>query len=163
MNTEARQVVAFHYRLSEGGQPIESSHDRGEPMCVLLGGGGLIPGLEKALQGRSAGDSFEVTLAPEEAYGPYRPGLVQRVPKKYFADAARLRLGMATVLRTRAGGMQRVIVRKIGSSVIDVDLNHPLAGKALTFAIEVTALREATAAELEHGHAHGVDGHAHEH
>ena len=83
------------------------------------------------------------------------------MPKKYFQDAEHLKPGMQTVLSTREGGRRQVTVLKVGSSVIDVDLNHPLAGKALRFDVEITNVREATPEEVSHGHAHGVGGHGH--
>jgi FKBP-type peptidyl-prolyl cis-trans isomerase SlyD len=85
------------------------------------------------------------------------------VPKKYFRDPDHLKPGMLTVLSVSGGGQRQVTVQKVGSSVVDVDLNHPLAGKTLTFDVEIVDVRDATPEELAHGHAHGADGHGHEH
>lgn len=157
MQVENNRVVRFHYTLSvPGGTQIESSRG-GTPMAALWGVGGLIPGVERALEGRSAGDSFEVEVAPQDGYGERQPELVQRVPKKYFRDAARLKPGMVTELGTRQGP-RAVTVLKVGLSVVDVDGNHPLAGRTLNFAIEVVDVREATAEEIAHGHVHGEGG-----
>lgn len=161
MKVEANKVVSFHYVVSEGPNAVESSRDRGEPLAFLVGHGGLIPGLEKALAGREAGERFEVVVAPAEAYGDRREDFTQRVPKKYFSDAEHLKPGMTTVLSTRESGKRQVTVRKIGSSVIDVDLNHPLAGKTLTFDVEIVDVRDATPEEIAHRHVHGTGGHAH--
>ncbi|HEY6984683.1 MAG TPA: peptidylprolyl isomerase [Rhodanobacteraceae bacterium] len=161
MKIEPKKVVVFHYTVSEGGERFESSHDRGEPLAFLVGSGGLIPGLEKALLGREAGERFDVSVEPGEAYGDRRENFTQRVPKKYFQDAEHLKPGMLTVLSTREGGRRQVTVQKVGSSVVDVDLNHPLAGKTLRFDVEITDVRDATPEELAHGHAHGVGGHGH--
>lgn len=162
MKVEANKVVAFHYTVGEGGaQAVESSRDRGEPLAFLVGRGGLIPGLEKALIGRQAGERFEVAVTPAEAYGERREDFTQRVPKKYFRNAEQLKPGMTTVLSTRESGQRQVTVRKVGSSVVDVDLNHPLAGKTLTFDVEIVDVRDATPEELAHGHAHGVAGDGH--
>ena len=81
------------------------------------------------------------------------------MPKKYFRDAEQLQPGMTTMLNTKDGRQQMATVIKVGSSVIDVDLNHPMAGKTLTFAVEITDVREPTAEELAHGHVHGAGGH----
>ena len=162
MKVEANKVVSFHYTVSDSSAaPVESSRDRGEPLAFLVGHGGLIPGLEKALIGREAGECFEVVVTPVEAYGERREDFTQRVPKKYFRDAEHLKPGMMTVLSTRESGQRQVIVRKIGSSVIDVDLNHPLAGKTLRFDVEITDVRDATPEEIAHRHAHGTGGHGH--
>ena len=162
MNVEANKVVSFHYSVSDGGsEPVDSSRERGEPLTVLIGHGNIIPGLEKALLGRAVGDRFEISVAPAEAYGERRANFTQRVPKKYFEDAEHLQPGMSTVLNTREAGPRMVVVHKIGSSVIDVDLNHPLAGKTLTFDVEITDIRDATEEEVAHRHAHGAGGHDH--
>lgn len=161
MQAEKDKVVSFHYRVSEEpGSEVENSYGR-DPMAVLFGHGNIIPGLEQAMTGRAAGDKFDVVVAPEQAYGQRREDFVQRVPKKYFRDGETLKSGMPTVLNTR-DGQRSVTVVKVGSSVIDVDLNHPLAGKTLRFAVEITDVRDAREEELAHGHAHGLGG-AHQH
>lgn len=155
-------VVRIHYTVSDAvGTAIESSRERNAPIAVLLGHGGLIASVERALEGRAAGDRFSVTVAPEEAYGPRREDTIQRVPKKYFQRAERLKPGMTTALALKEGGQQAVTVRKVGMTTVDVDTNHPLAGKSLSFDIEVIEVREAQPEELAHGHAHGPQGHAH--
>lgn len=154
-------VVSFHYRLTdEAGVQIDSSHERGEPMQALLGSGGVIPGLEEALLGHVENDHFNVTVAPDKAYGPHREGAIQRVSKKYFHRPQRLKVGDSTILALQDGGHQAVTVHKVGMTMIDVDTNHPLAGKTLHFDIEIVAVREATAEERQHHHAHGPEGHS---
>lgn len=154
-------VITLHYDLTSGGEAVESSR-QGEPLKVLLGHGQLIKGLENAIDGRDAGDTFQVELAPEDAYGERREGAIQRVPKKYFNHAKKLKPGMTTVLSLKEGGQRAVTVHKIGMTTVDVDTNHPMAGKALTFAVELVDVREATPEEIEHGHVHpnGVADHA---
>ena len=164
MKVEANKVVSFHYTVSDGSaEPVDSSRERGEPLLVLIGHRNIIPGLETALMGHETGERFEVTVTPDQGYGERREDFVQRVPKKYFKDAEHLRPGMVTMLNTREGGPRQVTVGKIGSSVIDVDLNHPLAGKTLTFDVDIADVRDATAEEIAHGHAHGPAGHGHNH
>lgn len=159
MQVANNTVVSLHYTLTgEDGAKIESSRDSSQPVVALIGHKGIIAGLERALIGHSAGDAIEVEVAPEDAYGPRQEGNLQRVPKKYFRDAARLRPGMTTVLSMKDGGTRMVTVGKVGSSVIDVDLNHPLAGRRLHFAVEILAVREAGAEEIAHGHVHGPEG-----
>jgi FKBP-type peptidyl-prolyl cis-trans isomerase SlyD len=163
MKVEENKIVVFNYTVSESGEKVESSHDRGEPLAFLVGKGALIPGLEKALMGREAGEKFSVDVAPSEAYGERRDDYTQRVPKKYFRDPDHLKPGMLEVLSVSGGGQRQVTVVKVGSSVVDVDLNHPLAGKTLTFDVEMVDVRDATAEEVAHGHAHGPAGHGHNH
>ncbi len=166
MQAEKDKVVSFHYRVSEvrdsGAQSAEVETSRGrDPMSFLFGHGNIIPGLEQAIAGHAVGDTFDVVLEAEQAYGKRREDFVQRVPKKYFRDAAQLKPGLATTLSTREGP-RSVTVLKVGSSVVDVDLNHPLAGKTLRFEVEITGMRDAAEEEIAHGHAHGIDG-AHHH
>ncbi|MBS3896212.1 peptidylprolyl isomerase [Silanimonas sp.] len=156
MNIENHHVVRLHYSVSEaGGEAIESSHGR-EPLAVLIGHRAIIPGLEEALLGRAAGDRFAVTVAPDKAYGERRPGLTQRLPRKHFKDQ-KLAVGMQIVVPTQMGP-RPVTVEKLGLSVVDVDLNHPMAGKTLHFDVEVLEVRAATAEEKAHGHVHGEGG-----
>lgn len=157
MQVAKDRVVRFHYALSdEDGTPIENSGGNA-PLAVLWGHGGLIAGVERALEGRAAGDRFEIRVSPEEGYGERRPELVQRLPKKYFSQPAKLKPGMVTQLDTERGP-RAVTVLKVGMSVIDVDGNHPLAGRTLHFAIEVVDVREASREEIDHGHVHGDGG-----
>ena len=159
MKIEKDRVVRFHYTVSEVGQPpLESSKER-EPIAILIGHGNIIPGLEAAMQDRQAGDSFSVDVPAADAYGERREGLVQRIPKKHFGET-RLQPGMQVVLQTNFGP-RAVTVQKVGLSVVDVDLNHPMAGKDLHFDVEIVEVREASAEEVEHGHVHGDGGHHH--
>jgi FKBP-type peptidyl-prolyl cis-trans isomerase SlyD len=152
-------VVRFHYTVSEiGAEPLESSRDR-EPLAILVGHGNIIPGLEKAMMDREAGEQFGVDVEAAQAYGDKRDGLTQRVPKKHFG-AQKLAPGQQVVLQTNFGP-RAVTVQKVGMSVVDVDLNHPMAGKDLHFEVEVVQVRQATPEELEHGHVHGDGGHDH--
>lgn len=160
MKASKDSVVEFHYVLSADGEQVENSRDAGQSLHVLLGRGQLIPGMEKALLEHEAGDAFAIELPPEEAYGLRQEGLTQRVPKKYFQHAARLKVGMPTVLQLKEGGQRVVVVQKVGMTTIDVDLNHPMAGKTLNFDIELLNVREASAEELSHGHAHGPQAEA---
>jgi FKBP-type peptidyl-prolyl cis-trans isomerase SlyD len=161
MNVEKDKIVSFHYSLTEeSGAPVEDSRER-EPLVIMFGRGNIIAGLEQAMAGHVAGDRFDVVVPPAQGYGERREDATQRVPKKYFRDAEHLQPGMTTVLNTKDNRQQMVTVTKVGSSVIDVDLNHPMAGKTLHFAIEITDVRDAGADELAHGHVHGLGGHQH--
>jgi FKBP-type peptidyl-prolyl cis-trans isomerase SlyD len=153
-------VVTFHYTLrDEAGEQLETSRD-GDPTAYLHGANNIITGLESALEGRSAGDVFTVTVQAEDAYGPRDPQRQQRVPVKHLVFKGKLRPGMVVQLNT-SEGMRPVTVVKAGRHSADIDTNHPLAGQALTFDIEILEVREASAEERAHGHAHGPGGHQH--
>ena len=159
MKIEDNSVVRFHYTVSEPGKGQLESSRAMEPLSVLIGHGSIIPGLESAMRGREAGDKFEVTVSPEQAYGEHREGMTQRLPRKHF-KGAKLTPGMQVVLPTEQG-QRAMTVKKVGISVVDVDLNHPMAGKTLDFAVEILEVREASAEEISHRHAHGDGGHQH--
>ncbi|HEY0197663.1 MAG TPA: peptidylprolyl isomerase [Rhodanobacter sp.] len=148
------KVIAIHYTLTVDGEKVESSHDRDEQLWILLGHGQLISGLETALEGHEAGDSLQVEVAAVNGYGERQEGQIQRMSKKYFPQADRLKPGMVTLLKLKEGGQRAVTVHKVGMSAIDVDLNHPMAGKVLHFDVSVGEVRDATEEELQHGHAH---------
>ncbi|HEY1137447.1 MAG TPA: peptidylprolyl isomerase [Xanthomonadaceae bacterium] len=159
MKIQKDSVVRFHYTVGEVGQPANESSNGGEPLAILIGHNNIIPGLEKAMEGREAGEKFEIDVPAAEAYGERREGLNQRIPKKHFGEQ-RLMPGMQVVLQTNFGP-RAVTIEKVGMSVVDVDLNHPMAGKNLHFDIEIVEVREASAEEVEHGHVHGEGGHQH--
>ncbi|GAB2559767.1 FKBP-type peptidyl-prolyl cis-trans isomerase [Rhodanobacter koreensis] len=155
------KVIAIHYTLTVDGEKVESSHDRDEQLWILLGHGQLIPGLEKALEDREAGETLQVEVAAADGYGERQEDQIQRMSKKYFPQANRLKPGMVTVLKLKDGGQRAVTVHKVGMSAIDVDLNHPMAGKTLLFDVAIGDVRDATEEELQHGHAHPPGGAAH--
>ena len=160
MLIEKNKVVSFHYRLSEAERKLEHSHD-GEPMLFLFGHGGLIPGLEEAMEGRKNGDSFSVTVPPEKAYGQRSSDAVQRIPIKHLgAGKKKLKRGDVVALQTGQGPLD-VTILKVGKFMADVDANHPLAGRTLTFDVDIVEVRDSTEEETSHGHAHGPGGHDH--
>ena len=147
-------VVSIHYTLTDNsGETLDSSAGR-EPLNYLHGNNGLIPGLEKELTGKTVGDAFVATVAPEEAYGLPNPELVQDVPLEALAQIENLEVGMQLQSRGDDGRVQVVVVEAIGDSTATLNANHALAGETLHFDVSVEAVREATAEELEHGHAH---------
>lgn len=161
MKIAEKSVAQFHYVLkAEDGTEIESSH-KSDPMAYLHGFNNTLVGLEKALEGKEAGDKFSVTLQPEDAYGQPQEGMIQRVPVKHLQGGAKWKTGMTAVVQTEQGQRQVTII-KVGKFMATVDINPPLAGKVLTFDIEIVDVREATEEEVTHGHAHGVGGHHHE-
>jgi FKBP-type peptidyl-prolyl cis-trans isomerase SlyD len=156
MNIDKNSVVKFHYTVTETGKEQLESSKENDALSVIVGHGAIIPGLEEALMGKQAGESVQATIAPEQAYGERREGLTQRIPKKLFKNA-KLTPGMQVVLPTEMG-QRAMTILKVGMSVVDVDLNHPMAGKSLDFDVEILEVREASAEEIEHGHVHGDGG-----
>ncbi len=160
LNAKRGRVVRFHYTISDAaGAEVESSRP-GEPVLALLGHGNLMLGLETAIIGHSAGETFAAVLEPEQAFGERREDWTQRVSKKHFGKGTRFQPGATLRLQTDQGA-RTVTVLKVGGKFVDVDLNHPLAGQTVTFTVELEDVREATAEELAHRHAHGTGGHQH--
>ena len=157
MNIAKNSVVTFHYTLTnQAGEQLETSRER-DPMTYLHGANNIIRGLEQAMEGKAAGDSFQVTVPPEDAYGEKREANVQRISAKHFRNPKALKPGQIIGLQTRQGPVQ-VTVLKVGRFNVDVDAKHPMAGQTLTFDVEITAVREATGEEVEHRHVHGPGG-----
>ena len=152
-------VVSFHYTLTNAeGETLDKS--QGEPLVYLHGAGNIIPGLEKALEGKTVGDKFTVTIPAAEGYGEYNPDLVQEVPAQMFQGVENIEAGMQFQAQTD-DGVQVVTVKAIEGENIIVDANFPLAGQDLTFEVEIAEIRDASEEELEHGHVHGAGGHHH--
>jgi len=159
MQITKNSVVEFHYRVNEGDALLENSQGNA-PLVYLHGHGGLFETMEAAFVGKSVGDEFEVTLTPEQSYGERRESAIQRIPLKHLQGAKKWSPGMVATVESNQG-KQEVTLIKVGRFNADCDLNHPFAGKTLTFAIQVVSVREATADELSHGHAHSKDGCGH--
>ena len=161
MQIADRRVAMFHYTLTNTGGEVLDSSDGREPLAYLHGAGNIVSGLEKALEGRQAGDRFEVQVAADEGYGERHQELVQEVPRDAFRGVDTVEPGMQFQAQTPQGALS-VTVTRVTDDTVTVDGNHPLAGETLHFAIEVTGVREATAEELQHGHVHGPGGHQHD-
>ncbi|WP_076542972.1 peptidylprolyl isomerase [Shewanella sp. UCD-KL21] len=165
MKITKHAAVTIHYSLTDQeGRLIESSFEA-EPMVYLHGTEGLIPGLETELEGKVVGDKFDANIPTEQAYGEYHDGLKQEVPLEAFGDIEDIVPGMRFIAETEMG-QRPVQVTEVKDTVVVVDGNHPLAGQALNFSVEVMDVREATAEEIAHGHIHAAGGcgseHAHE-
>jgi FKBP-type peptidyl-prolyl cis-trans isomerase SlyD len=153
-------VVTMHYTLkNEAGEVLDTSAGR-EPLVYLHGVGGLIPGLEKELEGKQANDKLNAVIPPEEAYGSRRDDLLRVVSKEGFQGEEALVEGMRVQLETDRGPAVAVVSGIEGENVT-LDLNHPLADVTLHFEVEVLNVREAEAEEIAHGHVHGEGGHQH--
>ena len=157
MQIADQKADTIHYTLKDAeGTVLDSSKGR-EPLGYLQGAGNIVPGLEKALTGKAAGESVQVTLTPEEGYGIRDEKNVRNVPLRKLSEG-KVTVGMQCKLRTREG-VQIATVTAVRGDYATVDLNHPLAGMQLHFDVEVVAVRDATPEELTHGHIHGPGAH----
>ncbi|MFO7954100.1 peptidylprolyl isomerase [Thioalkalivibrio sp.] len=160
MQVAQNAVVAIHYTLTnDAGEKIDSSEGR-EPLAYLHGQGQIVPGLEKELEGKAAGDKVQAKVSPEEGYGEKIDAMVQEIPMEAFQGVDSVEPGMQFQAQTENGPLT-VTVTKVEGDTATVDGNHPLAGETLNFDVEIVEVREASAEELEHGHAHGEGGHQH--
>jgi len=160
MQISKGKVVSFDYTLKDDdGSVLDSSKEAG-PLAYLHGVGGLVPGLERALEGHSTGDQLNVKVQPEDAYGQRNEQLVQSVPRKSFQGVEKIEPGMQF---QASQGQQRQMVTVVGVTpeTVTVDANHPLAGKPLNFDVTIREVRDATPEESQHGHVHGPGGHHH--
>ncbi len=164
MLIEANKVVTFHYRMNEPGHDVIDDSRRGNPVVYLHGYQGMLKGLEDAMSGKQTGDQFTVILLPEQAYGMRQEGSQQRISIKHVINDTKKKVtykpGSVVQLNTENGPRPAIII-KVGLKTLDIDTNHPLAGKTLTFEIEIVDVRVATAEEIAHRHVHGDDGHHH--
>jgi len=150
-----KSVVAIHYKLTnEAGEELDASQPD-QPLVYMHGSQSIIPGLESALAGKDAGERLQVSIAPENAYGESDPDLIQAVPRSVFEGVDEIEPGMQFSAQSDEGPSHAVTVREVSDEEVTIDGNHPLAGVALHFDVLIESVREATAEEMEHGHAHG--------
>jgi FKBP-type peptidyl-prolyl cis-trans isomerase SlyD len=160
MQVAKNTVVTIDYTLTNPAGDVLDSSSGGEPLSYLHGSGGIIPGLESALDGKSPGDELRAVVPPEQAYGARNHAMVQAVPRDRFQGAPRVEPGMQFQANTPQGP-RTVTVVAADDQKVTVDANHPLAGVTLTFDVKVVDVRSATAEEVAHGHAHGPGGQHH--
>lgn len=147
-------VVSLAYTLVVDGEEL-STATREEPMEYLHGYQEIVPGLEAALTGKKAGDRFSVTLEPAEAYGEYDEEETEEIDRADIEDSENLEIGMVLEVEDQDGEIYLAHVAEIGADTVVLDFNPPLAGKTLTYHVEVVDIRLADETEIEHGHAHG--------
>jgi FKBP-type peptidyl-prolyl cis-trans isomerase SlyD len=149
-----KMVASIHYTLTnETGETLDSSEGQ-EPLSYLHGAGNIIPGLEQALLGKTAGASMQVSIAPAEAYGEIQPDMIQVVPRSAFQGVEAIEPGMAFESRDPEGHSHRIMVKSVEGDEITIDANHPLAGQQLNFDVQVVDVRDASDEEIAHGHVH---------
>lgn len=143
-------VYTVHYRLKNINEEVVDSSEGGEPLRFMAGASQVIPGIEKAVEGRSPGDMLEVTIPPELAYGEHQQELVNSVPASVFEGVDELQPGMK--FQTNTGEQAQVVkVVAVQGNQVVVDANHPLAGLTLYFDLEIMEARAATDEEMAAG------------
>ena len=161
MQIAINHVVTLNYTLKDNDDNVIDKSDDGS-FCYLHGASNIIPGLENALSGKSSGDTFSVTIQPEDAYGIHDEAKSQDVPRSMFPPEQEIEAGMQFNAQGPDGQAVTVTVKSVTDDTIVVDGNHPLAGVILNFEVIVMDIRDASAEELEHGHVHGPHGHQHD-
>jgi FKBP-type peptidyl-prolyl cis-trans isomerase SlyD len=162
MQISSQKVVVIDYTLTDDQNDVLDSSKDGDPLAYIQDMGNLIPGLENALEGKSAGDELSVSIQPDQAYGERDEALMQTVPLEHFEGVNDLQVGMQFRASAKEGEDEMVVtVIGIEDDQVTVDGNHPLAGQTLHFEVKIVEVREPSAEELEHGHVHGPGGHHH--
>ena len=153
------QVVVMQYTLrGDDGELLDSSSPD-DPMTYLHGADNIVPGLEKALDGKGVGFKGKVTVSPEDGYGERdEDEEPDAIPRKAFPPDMDIEPGMTFMAEGPNDEHAPIWIVGIEGDTVLVDSQHPLAGKTLHFEVEVIAIRTATADELAHGHPHGPDG-----
>jgi FKBP-type peptidyl-prolyl cis-trans isomerase SlyD len=148
-------AVTIHYALTkDSGEEIDSTVGS-DPMVYLHGSGNIISGLEKVLHNKNVGDKFNVRIEAEDAYGEYSDDMIQVVSRDMFDGIDTVEIGMQFHAAVNSGSGIITVV-KIEGDDITIDGNHPMAGQALNFDIEIVGVRLATKEEISHGHIHGA-------
>jgi FKBP-type peptidyl-prolyl cis-trans isomerase SlyD len=156
MEVKNNTVVSIQYTLTDDKADVVDSSTEADPLSYIQGAGQLLPAVEDALEGKSPGDSLRLELSPEEGYGLRDDSLVFVVSREKLDGVEETALGTRYRVKTRDG--EKVLtLTEIGDKRVTLDGNHPLAGKRLHFDISVIEVRECTAEEMSHGHAHDSD------
>ncbi len=164
MKISNNKIASLGYTLKNDDGQVLDKADKEHPFLYMHGTGGIIKGLEKALDDKSTNDSFNLIVAPEDAYGERDVNLTEAVPRTMFEgiDDKELVAGAQFHAQT-AQGAQIISIASVEGDTINIDANHPLAGETLHFEVEVLDVRDATEDEIAHGHPHMEGGCGHDH
>ena len=158
MQVADNTAVSIHYTLTNDEGEVLDSSIGDEALVFLQGSGNIISGLEKAMVGKVAGEKFNVRIAAEEAYGELMEDMIQVISRDMFEGVDEIEVGMQFHADVSFGSGVVTVV-SIDDENVTIDGNHPLAGVALTFDVEVIDVRAATEEEAAHGHIHGAGCH----
>jgi FKBP-type peptidyl-prolyl cis-trans isomerase SlyD len=147
-------AVYFDYEVRNSrAELLDSSAQGGQPMAYVHGYASIIPGLEKALEGKTAGEQLDITVPPVEAYGLRDERRMGQVDRSIFPEGAEIKAG-TRFRATSEHGTDSVVVVSVDGDTITVDANHPLAGETLRFNVTIREVRPAAPEEIAHGHVH---------
>ena len=133
--------VSLHYTGTlKDGSVFDSTKKRNKPLKFTAGSGQVIPGFDKAVMGMKKGEEKKFTLEPSEAYGDRKPDLTQIMPRKLLPKNHEPKPGMMLALGTPDGQQIPATITKVTEENVTLDMNHPLAGKVLTFAIKIVEI-----------------------
>ena len=158
-------VPSVAYSLKVEGEIVDKA-DENRPLEFITGLGMMLLGFESQLEGRSAGDTFEIEVASKDAYGPHDPKGVIPLPLEKFEvdgklDTDVMKVGASMPMQDDEGNALHGLIVRLEAENVIMDFNHVLAGKDLHFTGQILDVRKATSEEIEHGHVHGPDGHQH--
>lgn len=146
----SKKVYIVDYWLKNSDGVVVDTSEGGEPMVFIEDGKNVVPGMLKAVEGRNEGDKLEVVIPPELAYGRHDSALISQVPLSVFEGVDQVVKGMK--FQTNGGDDAQVVqVVDVTKDQVSIDANHPLAGIALNFEIEIIKIRSATPSEIESG------------
>jgi len=157
-------IPTLSYTLKDPEGTIIDQANKDEPFAYLHGANNIIVGLEKALEGKAVGDTLDVTIPPEEAYGIRNDVLIQEIPRSMFGniDDEQLVAGAQFHAQTD-NGFETVTITSVDGEAVVIDANPPLAGVTLNFVVEVLDVCAATDEEVAHGHVHTAGDCGHDH
>ena len=163
MEVSKNKVVTLTYSLKLDDNNIVDYATEDQPFAFIHGIGQTLPAFDNALAGKKAGEEFSFSLDSENAYGTYNPGYVHTLPKGAFEGAPEgtMAVGKTVPMQDQEGNPLMGVIQEVSDAGVKMDFNHPLAGQNLHFSGKILDLREATKAELDHGHVHGPGGHQH--
>lgn len=157
-NSNSVRVFAFNYVLKNAAGEVLDASEKNQPLPFLEGKKQILPALETKIIQMQEGDKQKISLTATDAYGDYRTDMTMEVPKN---ELAHLNIEVGSHLQLQLQNQIKVVkVTQIKDKMVTLDGNHPLAGQELVFDVELVLIRKATSEEIQHGHAHGLHGHA---
>ncbi len=161
MKIAANTVVSIDYVLRDDEGDVVDSSEGEEPLAYIHGHEQIVPGLERALDGRVKGDTVDAKIEPKDGYGERDDKRILRITRDELPPGMKPAIGMEVGAEDEDGEHIPFWITEVRDKEIVLDGNHPLAGKTLHFAVKIVDVRAATKEELSHGHVHGTGGHHH--